>query len=221
MPCALIQRAFEALPATSGAAPRQATPELVPVPKPRYSNRPWSTSIRPPICSTNERPSLAMPSGPRSAVSQLEIRTGVCAVPATVVVPREMIVANPDGSLGSRTSGVRASITSVAPTGTSRWAPSSSAPGTSGTSENAAGAILRSSARVYGVARGASARVGSPAGAPVFVPAGASSCGAVSLLASRVAAALRSSCASATLSGACGSDGCCRAVEVGAGSGAL
>ena len=106
MPCALIHPVSGVVPATSGASPRQATPELVPVPKPRYSNRPWSTSIRPPICRTNERPSVETPSGACCCGSHVEIRTGVCAVPATVVVPREMIAANADGLLGSRTSGV-------------------------------------------------------------------------------------------------------------------
>ena len=105
-------------------------------------------SIRPPICRTNARPSLATASGACCCGSQDEIRTGVSAVPATAVVPREMIVANPDGPLGSRTSGVCVSITSVAPSGTSISASTSSAPGATGTSEKAAGTSLRSSASV-------------------------------------------------------------------------
>ena len=42
----------------------------------------------------------------------------------------------------------------------------------------------------------------------------------VSVFATRVAVTLRSSWATATLSGAWGSDGCCTAVDGGAGSGA-
>ena len=70
------------------------------------------------------------------------------------------------------------------------------------------------------MSRGESARVGRVDSWAVSVRAGGSSWGVVSVFATRVAGALRSSWATATLSGAWGSDGCCTAVDGGAGSGA-
>ena len=88
----------------------------------------------------DERPAVASRRCPAPAAAgpTLEIRTAVSAVPVTVVVPREIRVAKPDGPLVSRTSGVWSSITSVAPTGTSRCA-STAARRCAVTSEKAAG----------------------------------------------------------------------------------
>ena len=68
----------------------------------------------------------------------------VSSVPATCTVPREMRVANPAGELASRTSGVRSSRISVAPSATSMFAFTSTAPPVAalsvpGRSENAVG----------------------------------------------------------------------------------